>query len=210
MSETWLLAAQGLVLLLLFGFVWAVARSASRGLGELDLVAQATPTSIETPSVRVIPQAPPTVAPVAPLPPPPAATDTRPQPVIPGVAPAGGEAPTVAAEAPRPTDTSAFGLNENIRPRLIVDASTSLTVGLEVELEGGVTIGRSRSSQLCMDDSFVSHMHARIFRRGPFYFIEDLGSTNGTYINGRRVEDQGQLKVHDELRMGETVLRYEE
>ena len=202
MSETWLLAAQGLVLLLLFGFVWAVARSASRGLGELDLVAQATPTSLETPSVRVIPQVPPT--------PPPAATDTRPQPVIPVGTPAVGEAPTVAAEAPRQTDTSAFGLNENIRPRLIVDASTSLTVGLEVELEGGVTIGRSRSSQLCMDDSFVSHMHARIFRRGPFYFIEDLGSTNGTYINGRRVEDQGQLKVHDELRMGETVLRYEE
>ena len=212
MSETWLLAAQGLVLLLLFGFVWAVARSASRGLGELDLVASA-PTSIETPSVRVIPQAPPTQAPALAAAPPPVVTDTRPQPLIPPPSHGLGEtdpAGPVPAEAPRPTDTSSFGLNENIRPRLIVDASTSLTVGLEVELEGGVTIGRSRSSQLCMDDSFVSHMHARIFRRGPFYFIEDLGSTNGTYINGRRVDGQGQLKVHDELRMGETVLRYEE
>ena len=53
-------------------------------------------------------------------------------------------------------------------------------------------------------------MHARIFRRGQFYFVEDLGSTNGTFINGRRIDGQGQLKVHDELRMGETVLRYEE
>ncbi len=216
MSETWLLAAQGLVLLLLFAFVWAVARSAARGLGELDLVASATPTALDTPSVRVIPQPPPEVRPVPAATAPPIPSDTRPQPVVtsptydPDEIAAIHDVQVPPTEAPRPTDTSTFGLNENIRPRLIVDASTSLTVGLEVELEGGVTIGRSRSSQLCMDDSFVSHMHARIFRRGPFYFIEDLGSTNGTYINGRRVDGQGQLKVHDELRMGETVLRYEE
>ena len=53
-------------------------------------------------------------------------------------------------------------------------------------------------------------MHARILRRGDYYFVEDLGSTNGTFLNDNRVEKSAQLKVHDTLRMGQTVLRYEE
>lgn len=220
MSETWLLAAEGLVLVLLFLFVWVVARSAARGLGELDMLA--SNVAVAEPAPRVVPLPPPSAQappraeapmpaptpPVAPPPPPPpVSTDTRPQPILNVGEPL---PPAPAEDAPHPGDTGLFGLSENIRPRLIVDSSPSLNPGLEVELEGGVTIGRSSSSQLAIDDSFVSHMHARIFRRGPFYFIEDLGSTNGTYINGRRVDGQGQLKVHDELRMGETVLRYEE
>ena len=63
---------------------------------------------------------------------------------------------------------------------------------------------------LQIDDAFVSHMHARILRRGQFYFVEDLGSTNGTFVNGQRVSGDAQLRVRDELRFGETVLRYEE
>jgi pSer/pThr/pTyr-binding forkhead associated (FHA) protein len=53
-------------------------------------------------------------------------------------------------------------------------------------------------------------MHARILRRGPYHFVEDLGSTNGTFLNDRRVERDAQLKVHDSLRIGQTILRYEE
>jgi pSer/pThr/pTyr-binding forkhead associated (FHA) protein len=53
-------------------------------------------------------------------------------------------------------------------------------------------------------------MHARIMRRGAYHFVEDLGSTNGTFLNDRRIEQDAQLKVHDELRIGQTILRYEE
>ena len=73
-----------------------------------------------------------------------------------------------------------------------------------------MTLGRSRSSGIPVSDQFASHMHARVFPKGHFYFIEDLGSTNGTFVNGRRIDDQTQLKVHDEIRLGETVFRYEE
>jgi pSer/pThr/pTyr-binding forkhead associated (FHA) protein len=61
-----------------------------------------------------------------------------------------------------------------------------------------------------VEDEFVSHMHARVMLRGHFYFIADLGSTNGTFVNGRRITTDQQLRVRDEIRVGETVLRYEE
>lgn len=101
-------------------------------------------------------------------------------------------------------------LTANIRPRLLVDSSPSLEVGSDLELEGGVTIGRSGAADLSIADQYVSHMHARILRRGAYYFVEDLGSTNGTFLNDNRVAGSAQLKVHDTLRMGQTVLRYEE
>ncbi len=91
-----------------------------------------------------------------------------------------------------------------------MERSPSLAQGREIELDGGLTIGRSGSSGLPIGDPFVSHMHARIMRRGPFLFVEDLGSTNGTFLNDRRVDSDAQLKMRDQLRIGETVLRYEE
>lgn len=101
-------------------------------------------------------------------------------------------------------------LTSGITPRLIVESSPSLEVGSDLELEGGLTIGRSGAADLSISDQYVSHMHARIMRRGPYYFVEDLGSTNGTFLNDRRVDSSAQLKVHDSLRMGQTTLRYQE
>jgi pSer/pThr/pTyr-binding forkhead associated (FHA) protein len=98
----------------------------------------------------------------------------------------------------------------NLHPRLLVEASSELEPGLEIDLASGMTIGRGPQNGLSVPDAFVSHMHARIFRRGQFLHIEDLGSTNGTYLNGRRIEREAQLRVRDEIRIGETILRYEE
>jgi pSer/pThr/pTyr-binding forkhead associated (FHA) protein len=53
-------------------------------------------------------------------------------------------------------------------------------------------------------------MHARIFPDGQFFFIDDLGSTNGTFVNGRKIDGPTQLKVRDEVVFGDTTLRYEE
>lgn len=120
------------------------------------------------------------------------------------------DAPLEGAAARRAERDSAFDLATDIHPRLVVETSPTLPAGEEFDLTGGATIGRSSSSELTIDDSFVSHMHARILRRGQYYFVEDLGSTNGTFLNDRRVERDAQLKVRDLLRMGDTVLRYEE
>jgi len=101
-------------------------------------------------------------------------------------------------------------LSLNLDPRLVVESSPDLEVGRVIPLERGITIGRSDGADLSIVDAFVSHMHARILRRGAYHFVEDLGSTNGTFLNDLRVEHDAQLKVHDTLRIGQTTLRYEE
>jgi pSer/pThr/pTyr-binding forkhead associated (FHA) protein len=70
-------------------------------------------------------------------------------------------------------------------------------------------IGRSPASDIVLSDSFVSSTHARLVPRGQLYFVEDLGSTNGTFVDGREVAE-AQLKPDSRLRIGETIFRYEE
>jgi len=61
-----------------------------------------------------------------------------------------------------------------------------------------------------LDEQFVSSTHARFIPRGSFYYVEDLGSTNGTYVNEKRVSGEAQLKLDSRVRIGETIFRYEE
>ena len=84
-----------------------------------------------------------------------------------------------------------------------------LEVGTRYPLEGWVMIGRSPTSDIVLADSFVSSTHARLVPRGQLYFVEDLGSTNGTFVDGREVKE-AQLKPDSRLRIGETTFRYEE
>ena len=107
-------------------------------------------------------------------------------------------------------DDGELDFSTNLDPRLIVESSDTLEVGRTIALEGGITVGRSEAADLSIPDHFVSHMHCRILRRGAYHFVEDLGSTNGTFLNDRRVDADAQLKVHDALRIGQTTLRYEE
>ena len=100
-------------------------------------------------------------------------------------------------------------LMAHIDPRLVVEASPVLAAGTTVKLEGWIMIGRSPSSDLVLDDPFVVQTHARVVPRGQLHFVEDLGSTNGTFVNGREVVE-AQLMLDTELRIGETVFRYEE
>ena len=61
-----------------------------------------------------------------------------------------------------------------------------------------------------MDDPFASSAHARIYPRGDFMYLEDMGSTNGTYLNGRKVKAAERLKMADVIRIGDSEYRYEE
>ncbi len=182
MTETGLLIAQAAFLVLLYVFVWSLVRSSSRDLRE----AKPTVVTAPPPAERAMPAAAASVAESAPPPP-----------------------PAPAPQRERPTGP-AFELSVNINPRLIVTRSPSLPTGLEYPLEAGITLGRSRSNGIPISDQFASHMHARVFPSGHFFHIEDLGSTNGTFLNGRRIDGPTQLKGHDEIRIGESVLRYEE
>jgi pSer/pThr/pTyr-binding forkhead associated (FHA) protein len=61
-----------------------------------------------------------------------------------------------------------------------------------------------------VDDPFASSAHARVYPRGDFMYLEDMGSTNGTYLNGRQIRTPERLKVADLIRIGDTEYRYQE
>ncbi len=116
-----------------------------------------------------------------------------------------------APEAETSGKTAEFEeLVSGLNPRLVVQSSTVLEKGREFRLRGGATIGRSPASDIVLADEFVSQTHARIFPRKQFLFIEDLGSLNGTFVDGRRVEGEHQIKPGQELVIGDTIFRYEE
>ena len=79
--------------------------------------------------------------------------------------------------------------------------------GGEFPLEGEVVLGREPSSaDLVLDDPGVSRRHAAIRRLGGPVTVEDLGSSNGTYVNAQRVHGEVELADGDEIQVGETVL----
>jgi hypothetical protein len=67
-----------------------------------------------------------------------------------------------------------------------------------------ITIGRSKKSGIVLTDPEVSRTHARITREGEIYLIEDLGSTNATFVNGNKINIPSALYNGDEIRFGDT------
>ena len=95
-------------------------------------------------------------------------------------------------------------------PRLIVRATSAHSDSV-VELNRlRTTIGRSARNDLCVEDPFASRLHAEVKRRGDSYFISDLGSANGTLMNGNRLTVPLQLGDGDIIRIGETEIEFSE
>lgn len=82
-------------------------------------------------------------------------------------------------------------------------------LGLTMALGDQLKIGRSADCQLILDDDYVSTRHARIYRSGDGYLVEDLGSTNGTYLNNERLGSPARFTLNDTLRIGRTLLTVE-
>jgi pSer/pThr/pTyr-binding forkhead associated (FHA) protein len=80
--------------------------------------------------------------------------------------------------------------------------------GIRYDLTGvEMTIGRAAGCQVSLpDDTFASTVHARIYGRDGAIYVEDLGSTNGTYLNGMRLGAPAVLRPGDQLQVGNTVL----
>lgn len=101
-------------------------------------------------------------------------------------------------------------LKAGVRPRLVVVAANQYETGSSFDLLGGLLLGRDKPAEVIVDDVFASARHARITPRGPYNYLEDLGSTNGTYINGVRADGPTQLSPGDKITIGDTEFRYEE
>ncbi|MHB8657498.1 MAG: FhaA domain-containing protein [Solirubrobacteraceae bacterium] len=73
----------------------------------------------------------------------------------------------------------------------------------------GVTLGRSRQCEIVLDDPNISRQHAEVRPRGGSWVLTDLGSTNGSCINGRRIEGPEVLKAGDEIELGTSRMTFE-
>jgi hypothetical protein len=105
------------------------------------------------------------------------------------------------------------GDNNAARPysgSLIVERGGGLAGGAEFGVGPGLVIGRASNSEIRIDDSFASGRHARLYDREGVVYIEDLNSTNGTYVNGRRLGAQQILRPSDRIRIGDTEFRFEQ
>jgi pSer/pThr/pTyr-binding forkhead associated (FHA) protein len=79
--------------------------------------------------------------------------------------------------------------------------------GMTFEVDGEVTIGRAPGCRIRLsEDSFASHIHARVFLKDGKPYLEDLGSTNGTWLNSRRLDGPALIKRGDKIQVGVTVL----
>ena len=79
--------------------------------------------------------------------------------------------------------------------------------GQEFLLGEELTVGRAGGcGVLIPDDTFVSQLHARVFRRDGDFYVEDLGSTNGTYLNNKKITAAVAMRKGDKLKIGKTTM----
>jgi hypothetical protein len=82
--------------------------------------------------------------------------------------------------------------------------------GRDQWIDGEATIGRGGACTISLpSDTFVSQVHARVVDRNGQLFLEDLGSTNGTFLNGKQVDKTERIRKGDRFQIGQTVLRAE-
>jgi hypothetical protein len=113
-----------------------------------------------------------------------------------------------------PQEAAAVGLRpepELNMGRLVVLKSTAIDQNTEFVLDSsGISIGRGGPNEVRLDgDDFASAQHARVEPRRDGVWIEDVGSTNGTFVNGVRLSRARKLAAGDLVRVGETDLRFE-
>src|ERR687890_1742636 len=97
-------------------------------------------------------------------------------------------------------------------PELVVEDSEILAPETRFEIgDGETSVGRSTSSTIVLrSDDYASGRHAQLTRHGGLLYVEDMGSTNGTFVNGRKAVGATPLRHGDTVRIGSTTFRYEE
>jgi hypothetical protein len=97
-----------------------------------------------------------------------------------------------------------------IDPRLVVERAPGHTPGMEYEVGEGAILGRGDQAEIRLDDPFASSRHARLVRQGGIVVIEDMGSTNGTYLNEELLSGPQPLHPGDRVRIGDSEFTFQD
>ena len=92
---------------------------------------------------------------------------------------------------------------------LVVERGGGLERDQRFDLIGGLSIGRSKESDVQIEDRYASSLHARVFSRGGHFYAEDMSSTNGTLLNDATLVGEAELIDGDTVQIGDTVFRFE-
>jgi pSer/pThr/pTyr-binding forkhead associated (FHA) protein len=109
-------------------------------------------------------------------------------------------APSTSQKAPR--------RKKRDMPHLLVVAADR-NIGARYYLVEDVRIGRADDCQIVIDDTYASQQHARVREDDGGFVVEDLGSTNGTYVNGRKISYPLELRHGDRIKIGKTVFEFQ-
>jgi len=121
--------------------------------------------------------------------------------------PAAAAGPATAAEAPEaPPVRTPRSARSGSGPSRLVVTEGPLRGTIVPLASSAVLIGRAPGCTLVLDDDYSSSRHARIFPQGGQWFVEDLGSTNGTFVADQRVEAPTPVSTGTPVRVGQSVL----
>ena len=117
-----------------------------------------------------------------------------------------GAAPPAPADATglHPADGAALDA------QLVVERAPGHGSGMAYDIGDGAVLGRGDRAEIRLEDPFASSEHARLLRQGPVVVLEDLGSTNGTYLNEERLDGPQPLHAGDRIRIGDSEFSFEE
>jgi FHA domain len=124
---------------------------------------------------------------------------------------AGGANGPIPPDATGMYSASAIGSAEiaHRAPRLVIDRAPGHDPGMIYDLDGDLVLGRGDRAEIRLEDPFASSRHARVYAQGNSVVIEDLGSTNGTYLNEELLETPRPLHPGDRLRIGDSEFTFE-
>lgn len=97
----------------------------------------------------------------------------------------------------------------DVAPRLVVESVPGLQRGMAYDIGDGATLGRG-DVEIQLEDPFASSRHAQLTRQGAILVIEDLGSTNGTYLNDELLRGPRPLHAGDHVRIGDSTFSYDD
>ena len=116
-------------------------------------------------------------------------------------------------EVAAPDATSLYatsGANGDMAPQLVVERAPGHKPGLAYDIGEGAVLGRGDAAEIRLEDPFASSRHARLVRQGSVVVLEDLGSTNGTYLNEELLQGPQPLHPGDRIRIGDSEFTYED